>query len=197
MSNDAEKVLFEAHRTGQDKYTYFLLAGAGAAIGFAVTRTSDAVMSWSQVPLALAVVAWGLSFFFGCRQIAYVQSVLYSNSELIRVNEGRHPMAGNHPEAMAIGRESLSKALDRHNNRASLFARWQFYMLVAGGVLYVLWHALEMYLRSRSKARLSRQLGVPLTESGRERKLGRMVGRSVGLVVAAVLLFVLAKLIGA
>jgi hypothetical protein len=44
---------------------------------------------------------------------------------------------------------------------------------------------------SAAKARLSRQLGIPLTRSGRQRKIGRMLGCSV------MLLPVLAALVGA
>ena len=41
---------------------------------------------------------------------------------------------------------------------------------------------------SGAKARLSRSLGVPLTRSGRQRKMGRMMGCSIliGLFLAAI-----------
>jgi hypothetical protein len=47
---------------------------------------------------------------------------------------------------------------------------------------------------SAAKGRLSRAIGVPLTQSGRERKLGRTVssGLGVGLVIA--ILAILSKL---
>ena len=35
---------------------------------------------------------------------------------------------------------------------------------------------------SAAKSRASRQLGIPLTRSGRQRKMGRMIGRSVLLI---------------
>ena len=38
---------------------------------------------------------------------------------------------------------------------------------------------------SAAKARLSRRIGIPLTKSGRERKLGRLVSGGGCLVVAA------------
>lgn len=41
---------------------------------------------------------------------------------------------------------------------------------------------------SAAKGRLSRQLGVPLTRSGRQRKIGRMAGCCIPLVLGAVLL---------
>jgi len=46
---------------------------------------------------------------------------------------------------------------------------------------------------SGAKARLSRQIGIPLTQSGRERKLGRMTGHAIGWIGVAVLLWLLSK----
>jgi hypothetical protein len=37
-----------------------------------------------------------------------------------------------------------------NSSRASFFAELQFNMLFGGGVLYVAWHVLEMYLRTRA-----------------------------------------------
>ena len=82
MSNDLLKEVYQQFRTSQDKYSYFLLAAAGAAIGFALTQTQGKPLSWSQLPLALAVVCWGLSFYFGCYFIEHITSSLYANFDL-------------------------------------------------------------------------------------------------------------------
>jgi hypothetical protein len=47
---------------------------------------------------------------------------------------------------------------------------------------------------SAAKGRLSRSIGVPLTQSGRERKLGRLVGSYMGLGVVAVVLLLVSRL---
>lgn len=39
-----------------------------------------------------------------------------------------------------------------------------------------------------AKGRLSREIGVPLTQGGRERKLGRLVGQSLGWLLLVALL---------
>jgi hypothetical protein len=46
---------------------------------------------------------------------------------------------------------------------------------------------------SAAKGRLSRAIGVPLTRSGRERKVGRMVLGAGGWVVIGIVLLLLAK----
>ncbi len=47
---------------------------------------------------------------------------------------------------------------------------------------------------SAAKGRISRAIGVPLTQSGRDRKLGRMVGSGFGLGVIVVVLLLLSRM---
>jgi uncharacterized protein (DUF2336 family) len=63
MPESMDATVYNALRTAQEKYAYFLLAAAGAAIAFAVNQTHDAKLSWAQLPLAAAVLSWGCSFF--------------------------------------------------------------------------------------------------------------------------------------
>jgi hypothetical protein len=146
MNGDMHEV-YRAQRESQNRYTYFLLATAGAAIGLAVTQTRGAAIALSQVPLGCAVLCWGISFASGCRHLAYVLSNLYANMELLRVQNGTHPLAGNHPQIIEAASEGIRSALESNNEKASRWARWQFRFLVAGATLYVVWHVLDMYLR--------------------------------------------------
>lgn len=146
MSEEIREV-YRQFRLTQDKYVYFLLAAAGAAIGFAVNQTHDSVLSRSQLPLGAAVLCWGLSFFFGCRHLAYVGSTLYANAELLKVESGQHPEVGRHPQLMAAASEGIRSAIEDNSNRANRLGHMQFRFLVVGAVLYIGWHVLEMWLR--------------------------------------------------
>jgi len=142
--------VYRALREAQNKYSYFLLAAAGAAIGLAVNQTQDVAMAWSQTPLAAAAISWGLSFLFGCRHLAYVNSNLYANAELLRVQSGEHPEASKHPQIIAAASEGIRRAIESNAERANRLGHLQFNFLVGGGFLYVVWHVLEMYLRGAS-----------------------------------------------
>lgn len=142
--------VYKALREAQNKYTYFLLAAAGAAIALAVNQTRGTAMTWSQIPLAAAGLSWGLSFFFGCRHLAYVNSTLYANFELLRVENGQHPEVGAHPQMMAAASEGIRRAIETNSERGNRMGHWQFRFLIAGALLYVVWHVLEMYLRGVS-----------------------------------------------
>jgi hypothetical protein len=140
----ARQDIYKATRDAQEKYTYFLLAGAGAAIAFAVTQSQTAMLSWSKLPLGLAVLSWAFSFYAGCRQIRDVTNVMRANYDMLRVEEGLHPQFPAHPQVIAMVQESVGEMSDKTG-------RWhvrQFRFLILGAVSYVLWHVTEMALRT-------------------------------------------------
>jgi len=148
MTNGFELEVYRALREAQNKYAYFLLAAAGAAIALALNQTQVATLNWSQFPLAAAVLSWGLSFFFGCRHLAYVSSTLYSNAQHFRAERGQHPQVGADPQRIAVASAAFMAAAEENANRGNRFGRLQFHLFVSGAVLYIGWHVLEMYLRS-------------------------------------------------
>ena len=148
MPSELQIEVYRQHRTAQEKYIYFLLAAVGAAIALAVNQTQGGKLAWSQLPLACAVALWALSFYFGCRHLAYVESTLFANAALLKVEGGEHPQVGNHSELMAIASEGIREAIESNSNRASRFARWQFNCLLLGAISYLGWHVFEMWLRS-------------------------------------------------
>src|SRR5215204_717165 len=124
MADDNLLEVYRQLRLGQDKYTYFLLAAAGAAIGLAVNQTQGSALTWSQVPLGIAVLCWGLSFTFGCRHLVYVNANLYANAELMKVERGENPTVGQHPQMIGAAREGIQKAFDDNSDRANFYSKW-------------------------------------------------------------------------
>jgi len=147
MSEEATEI-YRALRESQNKYTYFLLAAAGAAVALAVNQTHATALTWSQIPLAAGVLSWALSFLFGCRHIAYVNSALYANAEYLRVFSGQHPeLVGVHPQLVVAAREGIHSAMEHNADCANRNSHRQFRFLIVGAVFYLIWHILEMYLR--------------------------------------------------
>jgi len=144
---DHELEVYRQHRTSQDKYTYFLLAAAGAAIALALNQTQGAPLKWSQVPLAGAVLLWGFSFFCGCRQLGYINSTLFANAELLRVQRGIHPQVGRHPDHVAAASEGIKSAMETNSDRANRYAHLQLRLFFSGALFYIAWHMYEMWLR--------------------------------------------------
>ncbi len=148
MPTEQQVEVYRQHRAAQEKYVYFLLASVGAAIALVVTQTQGTSLAWSQVPLAFAVFLWGLSFYFGCRHFGYVESTLFANAALLKVEAGEHPDVGRHPQLMTAASEGIRSAIEFNSNRASRYARLQFRSLVLGAISYLGWHVYEMFLRS-------------------------------------------------
>jgi hypothetical protein len=146
--SDNQAELYRTHRAGQEKYTYFLLAAAGAAIALVLNQTKESKLDWAMLPLGLAVLCFGLSFFFGCRHLNYVQSILYANFDLLKIQSGMHPMTGQHPGMIEAASAGIRDAIESNSSKSDGLAHSQFYMLIAGAAFFIMWHVLQMYLRT-------------------------------------------------
>lgn len=149
MPSDDQVEIYQQHRAAQEKYIYFLLAAVGAAIALALTQTQGVKLAWSQTPLGAAVLLWGLSFYFGCTHLGYVESTLYANMALLRVQTGEDPEIGRHPQMMAAASAGVRDAIEGNSNKARLYARLQFGCFIAGSLAYIAWHVFEMWLRAK------------------------------------------------
>lgn len=147
MVSDEHREIVRTLRDSQSKYTYFLLAAAGASIGFSLNQTQGLAIAWSQLPLGLAIACWGLSFFCGCRYIEHVSSTLYSNAEMLQVVEGQHPEVGSHIQLVQAASAGIRQAMAENSSKAGSLGRTQFRALISGGCFYVGWHIIEMWLR--------------------------------------------------
>ena len=137
--------LYKQHATGQEKYTYFLLAAAASALAFAIQKTDGLVISWWLLPVAAAALSWGVSFFFGCKNLIWVHTAIYANYNLLSLKRGVHPEQPPHPQLAQAAISGVEKALDSNVQAAQFYAQWQFRSLVIGGVFFLAWHILEMF----------------------------------------------------
>jgi hypothetical protein len=138
----AVQELHKAHREGLEKYVYFLLAAAGTAIAFAITQTQTATLSPTKIPLGAAMAFWALSFYCGCRQLLETSGILYQNYQFLRMR-GDVNFPGD-PNFF----EELQADLEKQADKSGTWGKWQFRLLIAGAVLYIGWHIMEMYLRA-------------------------------------------------
>lgn len=129
MAGQNELEIYRQHLGAQQKYAYFLLAAVGACVGFALTQTKDASLGLSQIPLAFALLGWGLSFWCGCVHLSAVQATLYTNMGLIRMQTGKDPLAGSNRGLMAYGDKVIREIAEKQGNRSARASSWQFRFL--------------------------------------------------------------------
>jgi hypothetical protein len=147
--SDIERELYRVHRETQNKYVYFLLAAVGAALGFALAQTKDQSLGFSHIILFIALLSWGLSFYFGCKQLQKIMGAMYENMELLEVNKGEHPLVGNNPNAIAHMRKFIKNRLEKASEEASLYGNKQFEYFIVGSFIYILWHVFEMLIKNQ------------------------------------------------
>ena len=148
MPQENFRQLHDQLRKAQDKYVYFLLAVAASAIAFSVQITKDSTFEYSLIPLGIAVMFWGTSFFCGCRNIQYVNNIIYSNAEFLKIKSGIHPEVGPNPGYISAASQGIMEAIKSNQDSASSFGKWQFRFIVLGGLSFVCWHLTEMALRT-------------------------------------------------
>jgi len=143
MATETILELYKQQQNLNEKHTYFLLAAAGAAIGFAVQKTEGLLLSWWLAPVGLAILCWGASFFYGCKHIGACQAVISLNSDLLEVSRGTHHRQPPPQITQAILQDTKTE-LDKNVRRSTVAKRAQFRLLIEGAVLFVLWRVLEM-----------------------------------------------------
>lgn len=134
----------------RQKYIYFILTATGACIGFAVTQSRDIYFALTVIPLGLALVAWALSFFCGCRSLYWKPAALMQNIETIKIQAGVSEFAGSHLEQQRIAYGVFLKGYENAIRKFSTYMRLQFALFIAGSALFLLWHVLEMWARTHT-----------------------------------------------
>ncbi|MEE8058516.1 MAG: hypothetical protein V3T17_11870 [Pseudomonadales bacterium] len=148
MADEELLEIHKQHRTGQDKYTYFLLAVTASAVAFSIQKTDGLKITCSLIPLGVAVLFWGISFYFGVKNLLWVQASIYSNYSLLQLKKGVHPTQPDHPQLLKSALKGVNSALASNIKTAKFYGEWQFRLLIAGAALFISWHILEMVLRT-------------------------------------------------
>lgn len=124
--NEQLKILHTQLQSVSDRYCYFLLTAAGACIGYATEKSVDQQWAWPLIVLALAIVAWGVSFVFGCYYIKHFKDALWSNISFLESNI---------PSDRDIHREMFEGS----SKKVRSTEKWQFRCFIIGGICFVLW----------------------------------------------------------
>jgi hypothetical protein len=142
-------------REKQEKYIYYLIALSVSAIGFSIYKTENQSLTYSQIPLALAVLFWSISIFCGLKFLKYVISNLYANNGYYEIIKGRHPGIGHDPDMIKSGIEGFREAMEINGKAMKMYFKFQAYLFYFGIILFIAWHISEMYLKTEMNNVLS------------------------------------------
>ena len=122
-----------------------MIALSVTAIGFSVYKTTGLQLKWTQMPLGLAIICWGLSVFCGLNFLKYVISTLFANNAYFDIIQGRDSEIGAHPQKIEAATSGVKQAMKTNSNRASSYSKWQEKLFYSGIILFLVWHIIEMY----------------------------------------------------
>jgi hypothetical protein len=142
---EEQREIQKQFRQQQEKYVYYMIALSVTATGFSVYKTTGLQLKWTQIPLGLAILCWGLSIFCGLRFLKYVISTLYANNVYFDIIQGRYADIGTHPQKIEAAKSGVKQAMETNSNRASAYSKWQERLFYCGIVLFLVWHITEMY----------------------------------------------------
>lgn len=132
-------------RQQQEKFVYYLIALSVSAIGFSVYKTTGQQLKWTQLPLGISVLCWGLSVFCGLRFLKYVISTLYANNDYFVIIQGKNPEIGNHQQKIEAATSGIKEAMNSNSTKANSYFKWQERLFYLGIILFLVWHIIEMY----------------------------------------------------
>ena len=148
MAENDLAYLHKQHSEGENKYTYFLLAVTASAVAFCVQKTDDVVITWSLIPMVLAVIAWISSFYCGCKNLIWVQSTTFANYNLLQLQKGTHENQPPKGVLLEVAIKGTYNALTSNISKAAFYAIWQFRLLITGAVFFLLWHLIGIVIRT-------------------------------------------------
>lgn len=153
MSNATD--LYKQYQTGIQKYIYFLLTASGAAIAFVIEKIQGQVLSIWLLPVGLAILCWGLSFYFGCQSIKNTQEAIRTNLIYLKMpnrstlNQARQNCLRNFQSTTIYDEyeDELKKTentIEQLSSSGGKYSLRQFKFLIAGSFFFFLWRILEM-----------------------------------------------------
>lgn len=142
--SDAISVLQRQHQASQEKYTYFMVAVAGACIAYAIEQAVGVPLTLDLSLLALSLLCWSASFYCGCKCTNTVRTLIRANANLLSLYVGNHESQPDQPELLAAAICGVRNAIDTNMNHAKLLNDWQFRLFVMGGVFFVGWRITEI-----------------------------------------------------
>ncbi len=149
MADQVQLNIIEQHRNQSTKLIYYIIALAVASIGFSVSQTMGYSLSFSQIPLGLAVLCWGISIYLGLTYLNSSLHILLLNDEAInckkgniRLKDGKKILS---PDEAHI---KLMNDANKESDRCAKYPYDQRMLLYVGIISFLIWRIIEMYLIS-------------------------------------------------
>jgi hypothetical protein len=123
----------------QDKYIYYIGALSVACIGFSVQQTLEVPIKLTQSPLALAIICWGTSVYYGLK---FIENKLII---LLKQHDYDLKLLDNKKTSIELTIE-FKKASSKNFTDAIKYFKRVFKLFIWGCYLFIFWRILDMIL---------------------------------------------------
>jgi hypothetical protein len=139
--------LREDYNVRREKYVYYVVALSVACIGFSVYQTRELPLTFSQIPLGIAVINWGISIYSGLSYLKGDISILIKDHNRVKIAAGLHELSGNNPNLIERGLHIAEREMKKDEPIALRMHTLLEVCFYSGVLWFVIWHGIEMYLR--------------------------------------------------
>ena len=73
-----------------------------------------------------------------------------ANYNLLQLNKGVHPEQPDDPEYLEAAKSGVRSAIDKNIIEAQNYAISQYRLLIMGAVFFLIWHLVEMVIRTNA-----------------------------------------------
>lgn len=129
-----EKLIYHS-KAISEKYVYYLLAIDAACVAFSVNQSKDLTLSFSQIPLGLAVVFWGWSFYSGLMQVTKLER--HTDLNIIQLKSKMLGVA--FQSDLNLEYTEILTLINKYRKGQNVF-------FAIGSMFFLIWHVLRMYL---------------------------------------------------
>lgn len=84
---DQHKEVRDAYRERHLKLSYYLIALTVASLGFTINHTANQIMALHQIPMALGIVFWGISIYYGLKHLDVDLDILWRQHGIFYARE--------------------------------------------------------------------------------------------------------------
>ena len=110
----------------------------GALIAYAMNQIEGEKLTPSLLPVGLAIMFWGLSFYYGINSIRRLMS-----TRIIGVFKERDGIKTN-PEYARLAEDKFNEI----GSLANKNSKRMYGFLYAGGISYIIWQVIQMSIRT-------------------------------------------------
>lgn len=144
----SKQEFFTQFNSGQNQYTYFIMAIDASGIAFALSKIDEKLFTWSLIPFFLAILAWAVSFFSGLRFQQLKNENLLLEYKNMDVRKGDFPGIGDDKALIDAESAKLVSHAEKIQVKIHLMYNLLNYFMILGMIFFITYQIWEMAYKS-------------------------------------------------